>query len=43
MDNTTHSPQQIADHVGSGVIANDPATRGLGIVLREIAPGRAGR
>ena len=41
MDGTIHSPQQIADHVGTGMIANDPASRGLGIVLRSIAPGRA--
>ena len=41
MDTAGHTPQQIADHVGTGMIANDPATRGLGIVLRSIAPGRA--
>ena len=41
MDGTAHTPQQIADHVGTGMIANDPASRGLGIVLRSIAPGRA--
>ena len=41
MDTATHTPQQIADYVGTGMIANDPATRGLGIELREISPGRA--
>lgn len=39
MDSPT--PQQIADHVGTTMMGNDPASSGLGIALRAIGPGRA--
>ncbi len=43
MDSTTVSmdPQAIAEHVRTGMLANDRATRGLGIAITAIAPGRA--
>ncbi len=43
MDSTTASmdPQAIAEHVRTGMLANDRATRGLGIAITAIAPGRA--
>lgn len=34
-------PQQIADFVGNGMFANDRATKGMGIEVISIAPGRA--
>jgi len=43
MDSTTASmdPQAIAEHVRTGMLANDRATQGLGIAITAIAPGRA--
>jgi len=43
MDSTTSSmdPQAIAEHVRTGMLANDRATQGLGIAITSIAPGRA--
>ncbi len=38
---TTITPQQVAEHVGTAMMANDSASRGLGIVLRSIGPGRS--
>jgi acyl-CoA thioesterase len=35
------TPQQIADFVGVGMFANDRASRGLGMRVIEVAPGRA--
>lgn len=34
-------PQAIAEHVRTGMLANDRATQGLGIAITAIAPGRA--
>lgn len=43
MDSTTAfmDPQAIAEHVRTGMLANDRATQGLGIAITAIAPGRA--
>lgn len=43
MDSTTASmdPQAVAEHVRTGMLANDRATQGLGIAITSIAPGRA--
>lgn len=43
MDSTTASmdPQAVAEHVRTGMLANDRATQGLGIAITAIAPGRA--
>ena len=38
---TERSPQQTADFVREGMFANDPATQGLGMQVREVAPGQA--
>ncbi|MCL2777932.1 MAG: hydroxyphenylacetyl-CoA thioesterase PaaI [Polyangiaceae bacterium] len=35
------SPEQIAELVGRGMFANDPASQGMGMQLTRIAPGRA--
>lgn len=35
------TPQQIADHVGSGMLAEDAASRGIGIEIDAMAPGYA--
>lgn len=35
------SPQQTAEHVRDGMLANDLATRWLGMAVADIAPGRA--
>jgi len=35
------SPQQTADHVREGMYARDRATRGLGMQVVEVSPGRA--
>ena len=35
------TPQQTAEHVRDGMLANDRATRWLGMTVAEIAPGRA--
>jgi acyl-CoA thioesterase len=35
------TPQQIAEFVGVGMFANDRASRGLGMRVIEVAPGRA--
>ena len=34
-------PQTVAERVGRGMLANDPASQGLGIALEAIAPGYA--
>lgn len=43
MDSSTSSlnPQALADHVRSGMLVNDRATRGLGIAITAMEPGRA--
>lgn len=43
MDSTTSTlnPQAIAEHVRSGMLANDRATQGLGIAITAIGPGQA--
>ncbi len=43
MDSSTStlSPQAVADHVRSGMLANDRATQGLGIRITAIGPGQA--
>lgn len=43
MDSTpsTLGPQAIAEHVRIGMLANDRATRGLGIAITAIGPGQA--
>lgn len=41
MDQTALSPQAIAERVGAGMVAEDSASRGLGMHLDAIAPGRA--
>ncbi|PJI95923.1 acyl-CoA thioesterase [Acidovorax sp. 69] len=43
MDSTTSltSPEAVAEHVRSGMFANDRATQGLGIAIMSIGPGRA--
>jgi acyl-CoA thioesterase len=41
MDQTALNPQAIAELVGSGMLAEDAASRGLGMRLDAIAPGRA--
>lgn len=43
MDSTpsTLDPQAIAEHVRIGMLANDRATRGLGIAITAIGPGQA--
>jgi len=38
---TARSPQQTADHVREGMYARDRASRGLGMQVVEVAPGRA--
>ena len=38
---STLDPQAIAEHVRSGMLANDRATRGLGISITAISPGHA--
>lgn len=38
---TTLDPQAIAEHVRSGMLANDRATQGLGIAITAMGPGRA--
>ncbi len=38
---STLDPQAIAEHVRSGMLANDRATQGLGIAITSIGPGRA--
>ena len=35
------SPQQIADYVGHGMLAEDEASRGLGIQVERMGPGSA--
>lgn len=35
------SPDALAEHVRSGMLANDRATQGLGIQITAMAPGRA--
>lgn len=35
------NPQQIADHVGRGMLAEDAASRGIGIEIDAMAPGYA--
>ena len=37
----THSPQALADHVRTGMLANDRATQGLGIRIAAMGPGHA--
>lgn len=34
-------PQALAEHVATHMYARDPATRGLGITVSDVAPGRA--
>ena len=43
MDSTTASmdPQAIAEHVRTGMLANDRATQGLGIAITAMGPGHA--
>ena len=38
---TECSPQQTADWVGAGMLANDRASQALGMQVLEIAPGTA--
>lgn len=38
---STLDPQAIAEHVRSGMLANDRATQGLGIAITSIGPGQA--
>lgn len=38
---TDRTPQQTAEHVRDGMLRNDPATRGLGMDVTAIGPGRA--
>ena len=38
---STLDPQAIAEHVRSGMLANDRATQGLGIAITAIGPGQA--
>ncbi len=38
---TQRSPQQTADFVREGLLANDRATQSLGMQVLEVAPGRA--
>ena len=35
------TPQQIAEHVRTGMLANDRATKMLGMTIVEVAPGQA--
>jgi acyl-CoA thioesterase len=35
------TPQQLAEHVRDGMLANDRASKSLGIRIVEVAPGRA--
>jgi len=35
------SPQQVADRVREGMLANDRATKALGMQVAQVAPGRA--
>ena len=37
----THSPQALADHVRTGMLANDRATRALGMEITAMGPGHA--
>ncbi|MDI3379895.1 hydroxyphenylacetyl-CoA thioesterase PaaI [Xenophilus aerolatus] len=37
----THDAQRIAEHVRTGMFANDRALKALGMAVTEIAPGRA--
>ncbi len=41
MTMTERSPQQTADFVRHGMLANDRATLGLGMQILEVAPGHA--
>ena len=41
MDHTALSPQAIAERVGAGMLAEDAASRGLGMRIDAIGPGRA--
>lgn len=36
-----HTPQQVAEHVRTGMLANDRATKALGMTVTEIGPGTA--
>ncbi|MBU0790980.1 MAG: hydroxyphenylacetyl-CoA thioesterase PaaI [Gammaproteobacteria bacterium] len=38
---STLDPQAMAEHVRTGMLANDRATQGLGIAITAIAPGQA--
>ncbi len=35
------TPQQVAEHVRDGMLANDRATKALGMQVAEVTPGRA--
>jgi acyl-CoA thioesterase len=35
------SPQALADHVRTGMMANDPASQALGVVIVAMSPGKA--
>lgn len=37
----TRTPQQLAEHVRDGMLANDRASRALGMRIVEVGPGRA--
>jgi acyl-CoA thioesterase len=41
VDQTALNPQAVAELVGTGMLAEDAASRGLGMRLDAIAPGRA--
>ncbi len=41
MGNPTRSPQQTAEYVRDGMLANDNATQALGMVIVEVGPGVA--
>ncbi|WP_198970976.1 hydroxyphenylacetyl-CoA thioesterase PaaI [Xylophilus sp. ASV27] len=41
MSGTHRTPQQTAEYVRDGMFANDKATRGLGMHIVEVGPGRA--
>lgn len=41
MTGSALTPQQIADHVGRGMLAEDAASRGIGIEIDAMAPGYA--
>ena len=40
-NDVTMSPQQIADYVGQGMLAEDEASRGLGMRVERMGPGSA--